>query len=190
MKTGMGGAMSVIESLGGWQRPFRAQDVSNNGVDRAWLEHLAYRSVTKLDHGVYGALGADYPRIAIATLRVRNSIACLSSALWLHRLIPQEPLASWVCIRHKAWAPTGELRTPIRLIRTKLWPLDQDLTQAGQELPVTTVARTVLDFFRYPRLIPADAAEQALELALAAGKCTLEDIDACAARYRVRWRCS
>ena len=53
---------------------------------------------------------------------------------------------------------------------------------------MTGLARTVIDFFRYKRLIAASSRPEVLAKVLDSGRCTLADIDACAARYRVNWR--
>jgi hypothetical protein len=183
----MAKAQGVVEGLIRWNRPFRAREAAWAGIDPGWLNHLVLPHVVRLERGVYGDGQTKFPRIAIAIVRVHNSFACLSSALWMHGLLPEEPPQAWVCIHHKAWKPRALPLVPTRIIRTSLWPNDEDLLYSNEGLAFTSLPRTVLDLFRYKRLMAASAGPEALSLALDSGNCTLADIEACAARYRVRW---
>jgi hypothetical protein len=189
MAGAMGRARDLVEALIGMGRPFRARDLERRGVDPWWLNFIAWPRVVRLERGVYADGQATFPRIAIAMVRVHRSFACLSSALWLHGLLKEEPPEAWLCIHHKAWKPTPPA-TPTRIVRTSVWPKEEDFAWTSSGLVMTSLPRTVIDFFRYKRLMPASAGPEALSLALESGKCTMADIEACAARYRVRWRAS
>lgn len=168
-------------------RPFRARELGKYGLSRAWLELPGLLWLEKLARGVYVDSGRKFPRIVVAKLRTDRGFACLSSALWLHGLIGEEPAEAWICIGHKAWKPAAGATPHTQFVRTSRWPLSEDICELGRwGVSTTGLARTVVDFFRYQRRVGLHAAHEALELVLASGRCTLKEVNACADRYELR----
>lgn len=189
MRSGLGPALELMRSLAAGDRPFRPRELARCGIEPRWLHHFRWLTgIVRLERGIYADGKVEFPRIAIALVRVNRSFACLESALWMHGLLPDEPAEAWVGIHHKAWKPNPMPMTPMRIVRTSLWPEHRDLFATRSGLPFTRLPRTLVDFFRYKRLATPTAPSDALTLALESGKCTLAEIEECAERLRVRWR--
>ena len=187
---GIGDAWTLLLQLGELNRPFRSRELSECRLPRAWLQFTGISGLERLACGTYGRRGRGYSRICVATRRVDRGFACLSSALWLHGLIPDEPADAWVCIRHKAWKPLASSTPNTQFVRTSRWPVLEDLCLLSRwNVPTTAMARTVVDFFRFRHRVGLPAAHKAFELVVGSGRCTAAEIEACADRYQLRrWR--
>jgi hypothetical protein len=188
--SGIRGAQEIIDRLAWRNRPFRARELGPYSLSRAWLDFRILFPIERIARGVYAHNARTYPRIVVAKLRADRGFACLFSALWLHGLIPDEPVDAWICIGHKAWKPRADLVPNTQFVRTVHWPVAEDICELGDwGISTTGLARTAVDFFRCQNRVGLAAANQALELVLASGQCTLKDINACADRYALRrWR--
>lgn len=182
-RLGFGGSSQVIEDVVARRWPFRPRDLLRYGVSPAWIGMNPLLFVVRLDRGVYGERDRGYPRVVIASARTDMSFACPYSALWLHGLLPDEPPEAWLCIKHKAWKPRGGL-VPTQFLRTSLWPKIEDLCELGNwRMPATNLARTAFDFFRFRSRVGVQAARDAQQLILRSGRCTEQEVLACAERY-------
>lgn len=132
-------------------------------VNRGRVEHVArglYRlaDVEPTEHYTLGAVCA----------RVPESIICLLSALSVHEIGTQLPHQVWLAIPHKADPP----RVPgikVRLLRFSgaAWSLGVETTAfEGVPARITSPARTIVDCFRFERLVGREAALEALYDAL------------------------
>jgi len=142
-------------------------------VRSGWVEHVA--------RGLYRIADAepteDYS-LAWACARVPNSIVCLLSALRVHEIGTQSPADVWLAIPHKAHAPRiPELR--VRLVRFSgpAWTVGvQETRFEGVPARITSPARTVVDCFRFERLVGAEIAMEALHDALRQRKTTIGEL--------------
>lgn len=143
------GCPSQIEQLGITYHELRRL------VNRGKVEHVArglYRlaDVEPTEHYTLGAVCA----------RVPESIICLLSALSVHEIGTQLPHQVWLAIPHKADPP----RVPgikVRLLRFSgaAWSLGVETTAfEGVPARITSPARTIVDCFRFERLVGREAA--------------------------------
>jgi predicted transcriptional regulator of viral defense system len=111
------------------------------------------------------------------------------SALAFHELTDQMPRKVWVAISPKDWAPTSSY-PPIRIVELREKYLHQGIEHhliSGVEVPVYSVAKTLADAFRNPRLVDRSVAIESLRAALEQRKATPSEI-AEAARAGDSWK--
>lgn len=184
----LGRAFEIGLALAERRLPFHASLLTRNGISQSYLRVACIpRGMKRLDRGVYG-IPDDNPRVVIAAAVVRGSGACLFSALFLHGLLSPEPSEAWLCIGHKAWAAKQPESIHVNLLRTSVGFTEAELGWFREGIAFTSVPRTVVDFHRYRRRVPAGSAGAAFRLARDQGRCTEEDVAACADRLRVRWK--
>lgn len=114
------------------------------------------------------AEATEHYSLAAACAQVPRSVVCLVSALQVHGIGTQVSRDVWLAIPHKARAP--RLRgTRLRLLRFTgpAWTYGVvDASFEGVAARITSPARTVVDCFRFERLIGREAAMEALRDAL------------------------
>ena len=152
-------------------------------------------TVERVTRGLYrvadAELTAHHTRAAVCA-RVPNAVVCLLTALSVHELGTQLPREVWIAIPHKARTPRlPEL--PVRVVRFSGAALRYgvvDTTFEGVPVRITSPARTVVDCFRFRRLVGKDVAIEALRDALVDRKATVDQIcraaDVCRAKSLVR----
>jgi predicted transcriptional regulator of viral defense system len=171
---------------------FRARDAAAFGLRSADLRRLAEQElIERVARGLYRLTDAEpteHYTIAAVSARVPGAIVCLLSALRVHGIGTQLPREVWIAVPHKARAP--RLREfPVKVVRFSGGALSHGVETVrleGMPVRITNVARTVVDCFRFRRLVGAGAARQALRAALREGKATPAQIwraaEACRAR--------
>ena len=106
----------------------------------------------------------EHYTVAAVCARVPDSIVCLLSALSVHELGTQLPWQVWIAIPHNARTPRlPEL--PVRVMRFSGASLRYGVVETtfeGVPARITSPARTVVDCFRFSRLVGKDAAIEAL----------------------------
>lgn len=132
-----------------------------------------------------------YTIAAVCTL-VPQAIVCLLAALRVHGLGTQLPREVWIAIPHKARVPRIR-ELPVRIVRFSGASLHygvETVRMEGVTVRITNPARTVVDCYRFRRLVGPEAAREALRSALRERKATPEQIwraaDACRARALLR----
>ncbi len=175
---------------------FRARDAAALGfhsadlrrfVEEGFIEHVA--------RGLYrfsDAEPTEHYTIAAVCARIPQAIVCLLTALRIHELGTQLPREVWVAIPHKARAPRIR-EFPIKVVRFSGASLRygvETVSLEGVLVRITNPARTVVDCYRFRRLVGPEAAHEALRAALRERKATPEQIwrtaDACRARALLR----
>lgn len=172
---------SRLQSLGE-KAFFRAREAAEHGVDSRGLRRLLEDgSIERVARGLYRFTDAEvtkhYTRAAVCA-RVPNAIVCLLSALSIHELGTQLPWQVWIAIPHNARTPRIR-ELPVRVIRfsgTSLRYGVVDTTFEGVPARITSPARTVVDCFRFSRLVGKDAAIEALRDAVWDRKATIDQI--------------
>jgi predicted transcriptional regulator of viral defense system len=148
--------------------PLRARDLDQARIPRAYLARLCARGLLKrIDRGLYRLADApvtELHSLAEVAARVPHAAVCLLSALQIHGLTTEVPHAVWILIdRH---ARTPKLSYPrIEVVRASGTARDHGIefrTIEGQEVRLTTPAKTVADCFRYRRRVGLDVAMDAL----------------------------
>ncbi len=137
-----------IIRLAGPEGFFRARDLAPEGIHRSRL-----RGCEPYVRGVYSMRTFPVPRVVLALYRTPHAIAALTSALYLHGLLPDEPRPMWVAISRDARKPcTPEL--PVQALRWSRPPEADDVTvvRVGRfDARTFTLARTAVDFIRFAR---------------------------------------
>lgn len=170
---------------------FRPRDLKAIGIGYPQLQQLVCSGIVeKIDTGLYRLASAEitehYTKAA-ASARVPEGIICLLSALSYHEIGTQLPCDVWIAIAHKARTPrVGVL--PIRFVRFSGHYLTEGVDSVlleGVPTRITTPARTVVDCFRFRRLVGRDVALEAIKWAIRDRKTTPAAIarvaDACRA---------
>lgn len=153
--------------LGAFFRPRDAERAL--GLTYARLRALEARGeVERVSRGLYRLASAEpteHYSVAMACARVPESIVCLLTALRVHDLGTQVPAAVWLGIPHKAQDPIlPALRLRIVRFSGAAWTYGiQETEFEGVRARITSPERTVLDCFRYHRLLGAEPALEALE---------------------------
>ena len=170
-----------LEGLGA-KTFFCPRDAAELGVDSRGLRRLVDDgSVERVARGLYRLADAEptehYSLAAVCT-RVPGAIICLLSALSVHGLGTQLPREVWIAIPHKARTPRlPEL--PIKVVRFSGASLRYGVGSAafeGVPARITSPARTVVDCFRFRRLVGKDVALEALGDALRERKASAGEI--------------
>ena len=161
---------------------FRSRDATALGVHSRALRNLVNDgSVERVARGLYRVTHVEpteHYTLAAVCARVPESIVCLLSALSVHDLGTQLPWQEWIAIPHKARTPRlPEL--PVRVVRFSGASLRYGVEQAtfeGVSSRITSPARTVVDCFRFRRLVGKDVALEALRDALRDRKASADEI--------------
>ena len=161
---------------------FRQRDAAQLGVHSRQLRRLVDAgSVEKVARGLYRRTDiepTEHYTLAAVCARSPRAIVCLLSALNVHGLGTQLPWQVWIAIPHKARAPQfGTL--PVKIVRFSGASLRYGVADAafeGVPARITNPARTVVDCFRFHRLVGKDVAIEALRDALFERKATADQI--------------
>jgi len=134
----------------------------------------AGRTPTELDH--LGPIAIKYPRL----------VFCLLTALQLHGLTTQSPHEVWVAVAQKARAPSID-HPPLRVVR--MTDVDYGIATVAVDgvvrIPVTDVAKTIADCFKFRNKIGLDVALEALRDAWQQKKVTMNELWQAAEHCRV-----
>ena len=161
---------------------FRPSQLEPLGIPYHRLRQLeAEEAVERIGWGLYRLAEAEpTERYSIASVcaRVPKAIACLLSALQVHEIGTQLPRQVWIAIPHKAKAPVLE-GMGVRLVRFSAAALTygvQETSFEGVPARITSPARTIVDCFRFQRLVGREAAVEALREALDGRKVTTTEL--------------
>ncbi len=111
-------------------------------------------------------------------LRYPNAVFCLLTALQIHELGTQSPHEIWVAIDNKARMLRLDY-PPLRVARFSGEALVFGITQVsvdGTLIPVTSIAKTVADCFKYRNKIGLDVALEALRDAWRSKRVTMDEL--------------
>lgn len=161
---------------------FRPSQLEEAGLTRDQLPAMVRQGVVEhVGRGLYRVAGAepteDYS-LAMACARVPNSIVCLLSALQVHEIGTQLPEAVWLAIPHKA-RPPGAIEVRLQIVRFSGAAATYGVVDAafeGVPARITSPARTIVDCFRYQRLLGPEAPMEALQDALRQRKVTVDQL--------------
>ena len=161
---------------------FRPSQLEPLGIPYHRLRQLeADETVERIGWGLYRLAEAEpTERYSIASVcaRVPQAIVCLLSALQVHEIGTQLPRQVWIGIPHKAKAPVLK-EVGVRLVRFSAAALTYGVQETSfEKVPtrITSPARTIVDCFRFQRLIGREAALEALREALQDRKVTTAEL--------------
>ena len=185
---------SDLESLA-LKTYFRQRDAAEASVYSRELRRLVDEgSVEQIERGLYRRTDAEitehFTRAAVCA-RVPEAVLCLLTALNVYDIGTQLPAQVWIAIPHKARTPTTNL--PIRVVRFSGASLRYGIEDAefeGVPARITSPARSVVDCFRFRRLVGQDVALEALRDALLDRRASADQIwraaEVCRARSLVK----
>ena len=152
------------------------------GLTRDQLRALVRAGkVERIGRGLYRLADAEpteHYSLAMACARVPRSVVCLLSALRVHGIGTQAPAEIWLAIPHKARVPRlPELRLRIVRFSGPAWTFGvKEIDFEGVPARITSPARTIVDCFRFERLVGPEAATEALQDVLRQRKVTVADL--------------
>jgi predicted transcriptional regulator of viral defense system len=175
---------------------FRPRDVKPLGIPFAEIQRAVVAGdVEKVGPGLYRLTEADltenYSRAGVCA-RVPGAILCLITALNYHGIGTQLPYQVWFAISRKARTPRVP-EVPVEIVRFSGIFLHYGVDSVrleGVACRITNPARTVIDCFRFRRLVGHDVALEALKYAVLDRIATPAEIwrtaEVCRARTLVR----
>lgn len=175
-------ATSDIRELLRDGRTLRASELYAAGIRPIELTRLVARgALSRLARGLYALPDRSFSEIddlVIVAKRVPNAVFCLLTALQFHELTTQAPFEVWIAISRKNRVPNLTY-PPLRVVRYSDQFLEfgvETHTKAETVLRVTSVARTVVDCFKFRRLVGLDVALEALRDARQMRRASADDL--------------
>jgi predicted transcriptional regulator of viral defense system len=162
-------------------RLLRVADVERRGISRVYLSRMERTGqLTRVARGVYrrpdAAISEHHSLVQVAS-RNKSAVVCLLSALAFHRLGTQNPFEVWIALPKGARTPVFETRTRIVRLSTETYSLGVEKHQVeGVRIRVYSIAKTIVDCFRFRNQIGLDVALEALKTALREKRTTIAEI--------------
>lgn len=144
-------------------RPRDVTDVPRGEFSKLVAEGLLYRS----GRGLYALTSrpiSEHHSLAEVAVRVPTGVVCLLSALAFHEITTQNPPCVWIAVDRKARRPTVDY-PPVEVVRFSGLGLVVGVESHsidGINVQITSIARTVVDCFKYRNKIGVDIAIEAL----------------------------
>ncbi len=170
--------------------PMRTQQAIQSGISHRTLRRLAEAGdLAQVGRGFYALPGAIPEDIDLLTAigRSHHAVIGLPSALRYHDLTTQNPSEVWLLVPKGAWRPRGSTApTRVVTVAKALMTLGVERQQiAGHEIRVTNPARTVVDCFKFRRLVGLDVAIEALRDGWKARRFTMDQLHGYAKHLRM-----
>jgi len=160
----------------------RARELREIGVEAATIARAVVDGdVVRVGRGLYQLPGAEIDTnhtLAEVSKRVPRGTVCMISALAYHGLTDQLPRQVWMAIGVKARAPV-ETYPSIRVVRFRSPNLELGVEVhviSGVGVPIYSVAKSLADAFRNPRMLDRSVAIECLRTALDERKATPAEI--------------
>lgn len=160
----------------------RPADLEARGLSRSSLSTLVSKGkLVRLSRGLYAHPDrpvTEHASLAEIASKHPNVLVCLLSALQFHGLTTQAPFEIWIAIANKARAPRSDY-PPLRIVRFGGATLTEGVEEhqvEGVTVRVTSVAKTVVDCFKFRNQIGLDVALEALREAWHARRITMDEL--------------
>ncbi len=160
----------------------RVKDAKAKGIHREYLKRLEQEGMlVRSARGIYTFIDAEITEshsLVETVKRVPHGVICLLSALSFYELTTQAPFEIWLTIPQKARAPKEHM-LPLRIIYMSGEALSSGIEEheiEGVRVPVYSVAKTVVDCFKFRNKIGLDVALEALRECLKERCCTIDEI--------------
>ena len=161
---------------------FRPSQLDRLGVTYHQLRRLeSENTVERVGWGLYRLADAEpteHYSVASVCARVPSAIVCLLSALQVYQIGTQLPHQVWIAIAHKARPPVLA-NQGIQLVRFSgsAWSHGiENMSFEGVPGRITTPSRTIVDCFRFERLIGREAAVEVLKESVQDRKVTIDQL--------------
>jgi predicted transcriptional regulator of viral defense system len=160
----------------------RLTDLRAHGIHAPTLSRMVEEGeIARRGRGLYELADAEITlshSLAEIAVRVPKGIICLISALAYHEITLQSPKSIWLAIGEKDRKPRID-HLAVRVLHfgdAALKSGVQTVRIDGVPVKIFSPAKTVVDCFRYRRIVGLDVALEALRLALRSRKATPDDI--------------
>ena len=159
----------------------RAHELARLGVAGEKLQQLLRSGVVvRISRGLYAAPDralTEHDQLAQLAIKYPRMVFCLLTALQIHGLTTQAPHEVWVAISPNARAPQVAY-PPLHIVRFSDPGLgiEQISLDGVAHIPVTSVAKTVADCFKFRNKIGLDIALEALRDAWRQKKVTMDQL--------------
>ena len=173
----------ALGELFGGATVLRSRDLEQRGLSRSRIsEAMASGELERIGRGLYSFRGAEqseHHSLVQVARRVPHAAICLLSALRFHELTSQNPHEVWIAIDPSDRKP--ELEHPaLKVVRYGSARFGIGLEEhdvEGAKLRVYSVARTVVDLFRYRNKVGLDVALETLRDGWESRKFTLAEVN-------------
>jgi len=159
----------------------RAHELARLGVAGETLQQFLRKGViVRISRGLYAAPDRalnEHDQLAQLAVKHPNIVFCLLTALQIHGLTTQSPHEVWVAISPNARAPQVSY-PPLRIVRLSdpSLGIEQISLDGVVHIPVTSVAKTLADCFKFRNKIGLDIALEALRDAWRQKKVTMDEL--------------
>jgi predicted transcriptional regulator of viral defense system len=160
----------------------RPRDLTARNLPHTLLTQLYKQGrLERVGRGLYRLPGydpAEHASLAEVCKRVPGAVVCLLSALRFHQLGTQSPFEVWIAIHPKDRTPRLE-HPPVHVVRFSGAALTNGLEEhstADGAVRVYSVAKTVVDCFRYRNKVGLDVALEALQACVRDRRATVDEL--------------
>ncbi len=159
---------------------FRPSEIGKLGITYNQLGQLVGAGVVeRVQRGLYRLVSAElteHATVAAVCARVPNAVVCLITALNFYEIGTQLSPRVWIAIHHKARPPRlPKIQTRLVRFSGSAWTYGvREAVFNGVPARITSPARTIVDCFRFERLIGREAALEALHEGLRERKVTVD----------------
>ena len=173
-------ALSAFRQRGG---TLRTGEALGAGIHPATLYQLAADGqLVRLTRGLYRLASAEEfsnPDLVVVAAKAPSSVVCLVSALAFHELTTQVPPAVQMAVPRGKYAALRLKSPPVQVFRFDPATFDAGIeTHAidGADIRIYSVARTLVDCFKFRNRIGLDVAVEALRFARSRKRVTNHEI--------------
>lgn len=161
----------------------RTRDLEALGMNRVAIGAMVQRGqLVRLGRGLYAPPNyepTENSSLAQVAIKYPRAVFCLLTALRLHGVTTQNPHQVWIAIEHKAKAPKLDY-PPLHVIRSNGDGLyagtEQMHIDGGVQVPVTGLAKTIADCFKFRNKVGLDVAIEALREAWSAKRISMDEL--------------
>jgi len=160
----------------------RSRELVAAGITRSQLSRMvAAGQLVRVARGLYAMPGyqvGEHGALLAVAKRAPGVLFCLLTALRFHELTTQAPFEVWIAIGNKEHPPRLDY-PPLRTLRFSAAALTAGVETHrvdGAQVRVTSVAKTVVDCFKFRNKIGLDVALEALREARRAKKASADDL--------------
>ncbi len=170
-----------VQELALTQGIVRARSLAELGVSGATLQQILRKGeLVRIGRGLYASPDrtvTELDHLAQIAIKHPRVVFCLLTALQVHGLTTQSPSEVWVAISPKARVPKYDF-PPLRIVRMSA-PGD-GITRVAVDgvvhIPVTSIAKTIADCFKFRNKIGLDVALEALRDAWNQKRVTMDEL--------------
>lgn len=157
-----------VKTLASRMGYLRSRDLAAYDIPRVVLTRMTNSGeLFRAGRGVYrlsDSEGTEHEQLAIISTRTPHAVICLLSALAFHELTTQLPWKNWIAI------PTGRKAKSDDSNSCRIVHMSPAIIEAGVEyhncdgvqVKVFSIEKTIVDCFRFRRLIGLDVALEAM----------------------------